>query len=74
MGSTSGLLSFYPHVSQGVHSPHELRLTDFRVDNLDEAESRKRRAGWNRMLREGRIELGHRHNSFSMMLESICYR
>lgn len=74
MGSTSGLLIFYPHVSQGVHSPHELRLTDFRVDNLDEAESRKRRAGWNRMLREGRIELGHRHNSFSMMLESICYR
>lgn len=74
MGSASGLLIFSPDIACSGHEPHALRLTDFRVGNIDETEERRLRAGWNRMLRAGKIELNHRHNSFSILLESICYR
>ena len=74
VGSTSGLVVFDPYIPQGVHEPHELRLMDFRVDNVSHEESRRLKPEWNRMLQSGKLELNHRHNSFSVTLESICYR
>lgn len=74
MGSASGLLIFSPDIARSGHEPHALRLTDFRIGNIDEAEERRLRAEWTRMLENGDIRLSHRHNSFSVNLESICYR
>lgn len=74
MGSTSGLLIFNPDIVHGRHEPHALRLTDFRIANIDETEIRNLQASWNRMLESGTIKLGHQYNSFSFNLESISYR
>ncbi|WP_290540240.1 ATP-binding protein [Alistipes sp.] len=74
MGSTSGLLIFNPDIVHSKHEPHALRLTDFRIANIDEDETRSLQAVWNRMLESGSIRLSHRHNSFSFNLESISYR
>ena len=74
MGSTSGLLIFSPGISRNGHDPHVLRLTDFRIDNISPDEEREMQSVWNRMLEAGSVELSHRHNSFSLDIESICYR
>lgn len=74
VGSTSGLVIFDPYIPQGVHEPQELRLMDFRVDNVSHDESHRLQPEWNRMLQSGKLELNHRHNTFSLTLESICYR
>ena len=74
MGSTSGLLIFSPGISLSGHEPHVLRFTDFRIDNISSDEERKMLSEWNRMLEAGSVELSHRHNSFSVDIESICYR
>lgn len=74
LGSTTGVLIFKPHISLTSYKIPPLRLTNFRIDNIDTREATAMRPGLMQMLTDSTITLSYRHNSFTVDFESVSFR